>query len=202
MPPKNCADLRIGGLQPLTTIDYPGQLAAIVFTQGCPWRCCYCHNPELLPARQPVLIPWQQVADFLLARVGLLDAVVFSGGEPTAQSGLLAAVLWIREHGFKVGLHTAGIYPKQLQKLLPYIDWIGLDIKAPEADYAAITGVRNSGERAWQSAEIVLASGVNYQFRITAHPHWLDQEQVEQTRDRLALMGSTNTVIQQGRLTG
>ncbi|MBI3069525.1 MAG: 4Fe-4S cluster-binding domain-containing protein, partial [Betaproteobacteria bacterium] len=74
--------LRVGGLVPLTTTDYPGRLAAVVFCQGCPWRCGYCHNPHLLPARRTAPIAWHAVRDFLERRRGLLDAVVFSGGEP------------------------------------------------------------------------------------------------------------------------
>src|SRR5690606_40709415 len=65
--------LRVGGLVPLTSIDYPGELAAVVFTQGCPWRCLYCHNPELLPARGDTELPWQQIVDFMHSRRGLLD---------------------------------------------------------------------------------------------------------------------------------
>ena len=79
--------LRIGGLTPLSTTDYPGQLAAAVFCQGCPWRCGYCHNPHLIPATVKQGIDWVEVMRFLERRRGLLDAVVFSGGEPTLQPG-------------------------------------------------------------------------------------------------------------------
>ncbi|MDE2090165.1 MAG: radical SAM protein, partial [Gammaproteobacteria bacterium] len=85
--------LRVGGLTPLTTVDFPGCLAAVVFCQGCPGRCGYCHNPHLLPATSSTAArPWAQVRDFLERRRGLLDGVVYSGGEPTAQTGIVAAV--------------------------------------------------------------------------------------------------------------
>ena len=84
--------LRVGGLTPLSTSDWPGMLAAVVFCQGCPWRCGYCHNPGLIPARGDNEIPWEDVLAFLRRRQGLLDGVVFSGGEPTAQAGLLDAM--------------------------------------------------------------------------------------------------------------
>ena len=80
--------LRVGGITPLTTIDFPGKLAAVVFCQGCPWRCGYCHNPGLLDATQPGPLDWDDVLALLRQRHGLLDGVVFSGGEPLAQSGL------------------------------------------------------------------------------------------------------------------
>ncbi|PRB74308.1 anaerobic ribonucleoside-triphosphate reductase activating protein [Pseudomonas sp. MYb185] len=192
--------IRVGGLVPLTSIDYPGELAAVVFTQGCPWRCVYCHNPSLLPARGDSEMPWSQVLQFLDSRRGLLDAVVFSGGEPTSQPALPQAIEQVRGMGFKIGLHSAGIYPRKLQKLLPLIDWIGLDVKAKKADYSLITRTRDSGEAAWRSAELVLASGVAHQFRITAHPSWLDDSDAQWIRDRLLAMGAESVVIQQGRL--
>ena len=80
--------LRVGGLVPLSTTDYPDHLSAVVFCQGCPWRCAYCHNPHLLPRRSDSEIAWPDVLAFLDRRRGLLDAVVFSGGEPTLQRAL------------------------------------------------------------------------------------------------------------------
>ena len=87
--------LRVGGLTRLSASDYPGKLAAVVFCQGCAWRCSYCHNRGLLPFRKspfPGEIAWAEVLAFLEKRRGLLDAVVFSGGEPTMQPGLAAAM--------------------------------------------------------------------------------------------------------------
>lgn len=192
--------LRVGGLVPLTSIDFPGELAAVVFTQGCPWRCVYCHNPELLPARGETEIPWQQIVDFMHSRRGLLDALVFSGGEPTFQSALPQAIQQIRAMGFKIGLHSAGIYPRKLQALLPLIDWIGLDIKASKNAYPLITQTRDSGNAAWQSAELVINSGVSHQLRITAHPSWLADSDAQWIRQRLLDMGAESVVIQAGRL--
>ena len=88
--------MRIGGLTPLTTIDYPGELAAVVFCQGCPWRCPYCHNPHLQPGTGSSSIAWPEVLGFLERRRGLLDAVVFSGGEPTLHKDLSLALASVR----------------------------------------------------------------------------------------------------------
>ena len=128
--------LRVGGFTPLSTTDYPNYLSAVVFCQGCPWRCGYCHNPHLLPAHAPGEIAWSDVLSFLRRRWGLLDAVVFSGGEPLAQAGLGDAMRTIRRMGFRVGLHTAGTYPSRLAQVLSLVDWIGFDIKAPFAEYS------------------------------------------------------------------
>ena len=123
--------LRVGGITPLTSIDFPGRLAAVLYGQGCPWRCGYCHNPELLDATTPAAVPWPEVLAFLKSRQGLLDGVVFSGGEPTLQAALPAALAEVRALGFQTALHTGGMYPERLHALLPLLDWVGLDIKGP-----------------------------------------------------------------------
>jgi pyruvate formate lyase activating enzyme len=187
--------LRVGGLTPLTTLDYPGELAAVVFCQGCPWRCRYCHNGHLLPSSAPDQIPWEDLTAFLLRRRGLLDAVVFSGGEPTAQQALKVAMAEVRALGFKIGLHTAGCYPDRLESLLPLLDWVGLDIKGLPEDYPDITGVPGSGDGAWRSLEVLLASGVAYEVRTTAPPTWA-ADQLEALAERLAGMGVKRYALQ------
>ncbi|MCF1183933.1 anaerobic ribonucleoside-triphosphate reductase activating protein [Marichromatium gracile] len=166
--------LRVGGLTPLTTIDYPGELAAVIYCQGCPWRCRYCHNGHLLEqdASDGETIAWDQVMDFLEDRRGLLDAVVFSGGEPTVQGALGAAMRAARALGFKVGLHTGGAYPQRLRRILPLVDWVALDIKALADDYPALTGVTGSGQPAWESLALLLASEVALEVRTTVPPGW------------------------------
>ena len=163
--------MRIGGFVPFTSIDYPGELAAVIFCQGCPWRCGYCHNPHLLPARSSGLLDWPALLRVLEQRRGLLDAVVFSGGEPTLQRDLVNAIRQVRNLGFKVGLHTAGCYPKRLERLLPIVDWVGLDIKDLPDHYPALTGVPGSGERAWESLELLRSSGLPFEVRTTTGDH-------------------------------
>lgn len=162
--------LKIGGLMPFTTIDYPDHLAAVLFCRGCPWRCGYCHNRSLLDADAPGDFCWDKVLAFLESRRGLLDAVVFSGGEPTLQTSLSQAVLAVRKMGFLVGLHTAGSFPENLKVALPYLDWVGMDIKAPFHEYEQVTGVPGSGDTARKSALLVRESGIAHQFRTTLDP--------------------------------
>ncbi len=193
-------ELRVGGLTRLTTVDYPGELAAVVFCQGCPWRCRYCHNGHLLASGAGMLIPWAEVRTFLEDRRGLLDAVVFSGGEPTLQPSLGAAMREVRALGFKVGLHTSGAYPSRLKALLPLLDWVGLDIKALPADYPAITGVPSSGERAWESLGSLLASGVALEVRTTPLPGKDRPEDLAALRACLAGLGVREHRVQTCRI--
>ncbi len=174
--------LKVGGLVPFTTIDYPDHLAAVVFCQGCPWRCRYCHNRELLDATAPGAIPWDEVLAFLGRRRGVLDAVVFSGGEPTMQPGLIHAVRKVGSLGFRIGLHTGGAFPEAIEELLPHLDWVGMDIKTTFPDYERITGVPGCGEAAERSAALVRASGVNHRFRTTVDPDLPGDEQVAALR--------------------
>lgn len=152
--------LRVGGLTRLSATDYPGKLAAVVYCQGCAWRCGYCHNPELQPVRGRQEIPWPDVLAFLGRRRGLLDAVVFSGGEPTLQPGLAAAMREVKAMGFLVGLHTAGIVPRRLAEVLPLLDWVAMDAKARFEEHERVTRVRGSARRARQSLDLIVASGV------------------------------------------
>jgi pyruvate formate lyase activating enzyme len=173
-----------------------------VFCQGCPWRCAYCHNPHLLRANGPTEIPWDDVLAFLHRREGLLDGVVFSGGEPLAQCGLPDAMQAVRGLGFRVGLHTAGAYPQRLEHLLPLVDWVGFDVKAPFEAYSAITGIPGSGADALASAKLIIASGVAYEFRTTVHPRQLAPKAVESLVDEVARLGARHYALQEFRAQG
>ncbi|WP_444897306.1 anaerobic ribonucleoside-triphosphate reductase activating protein [Microbulbifer sp. SSSA005] len=188
--------LRVGGFTSFTAIDFPGELAAVVFCQGCPWRCRYCHNGDLLPARAPSAYDWDQILTFLDSRRGLLDAVVFSGGEPTAQSALEPAIAQVRDLGFKVGLHTAGIYPRRLERLIQSLDWVGLDIKAMPENYPSITGVDGSGAAPWQCAELLAQSKIPLQVRLTRHPSLTTDAELNQIQEKLCGIGIEKLEIQ------
>ncbi|MCU0767807.1 MAG: anaerobic ribonucleoside-triphosphate reductase activating protein [Gammaproteobacteria bacterium] len=188
--------LRIGGLTPLTTIDYPGELAAVVFCQGCAWRCTYCQNDHLWPPHGDAELPWSHVLSFLARRRGLLDAVVFSGGEPTLQSALAAAMQQVRGLGLKVGLHTAGPYPHRLARVLPHVDWVGLDVKALPADYDALTTRRGSGVAAWRSLELLLAHGIPHEVRVTVDAAQFPADRLDALLDRLRDAGTPEVVLQ------
>lgn len=194
--------LKVGGITPFTATDYPGKLAAVVFVQGCPWRCGYCHNPHLQPRLGSSTIPWTQVLELLHRRVGLIDAVVFSGGEPTIDAALEDAIGAVRALGFAVGLHSAGTYPRRLAEILPLLDWVGLDIKASFAQYDRITQIAGSGAQAQAAAEAVLASGVDYELRTTIHPDLLLEADILALAHSLSQMDVQNYVLQVFRAQG
>lgn len=189
-------ELRVGGLARLSSCDWPGELVATVFCQGCPWDCPYCHNPHLLPARGERELAWPDVLAFLDRRRGLLDGVVFSGGEPTAQSALPAAVRTVHGMGFRIGLHTGGAYPNRLAAVLPWLSWVGFDVKAPFDEYERITGVPGSGEKARTSLALLLESGVAYETRTTAPSNLIDDLAVSRLRSDLAILGVRDHRIQ------
>ena len=201
-PPGALRQLRIGGLTPLSATDYPGMLAAVVFCQGCPWRCGYCHNPHLLPSRRAAQIPWDDVLAFLRRREGLLDAVVFSGGEPLAQRALADAMRTVRAMGFRIGLHTGGAYPARLAEVLPLLDWLGFDVKAPFALYPSITGAPGSGNDAQTSIRHVIESGVPHEFRTTVHPRQLSPPAVQGLAEELVRCGVRHYALQEFRAVG
>lgn len=193
--------LRVGGLAKLSTCDWPGQLAATVFLRGCPWRCPYCHNPGLRNAAGDE-IAWPEVMSFLEARRGLLDGVVFSGGEPTQQAALPAAVAQVRRLGFRVGLHTGGPSPARFSRLLPMLDWVGFDVKAPFGDYEQVTGVRGSGAKAEESLRLLVASGVDYEVRTTVHPALFGAEDLSRLGEQLVSLRVRRYVLQAFREVG
>lgn len=172
--PERAQDLQIAGLQPMSSVDWPGKLVATVFCQGCPWACPYCHNHAIIDPRIPGVIAWDRVADLLQRRHGLLDGVVFSGGEATRQIALAQAMREVKDAGYLVGLHTAGPYPHRLSQLLDedLVDWVGIDVKAmPGDDYERVAMRQGAGEKAWESLRILLSHPeVAHEVRLTVYP--------------------------------
>ena len=145
---------------------------------------------------------WNDVHAFLARRAGLIDAVVFSGGEPTMDPGLETAIREVRRLGFQVGLHSGGTHPARLRQVLPLLDWIGLDIKANAADYERVTQVRGSGAPAFDSLRGVLASGVRHECRSTIHPALHSEDELRRLAGHLAGQGVTHYALQVFRPTG
>ena len=196
------ADIAVGGFSPLSTCDWPGELVATVFCQGCPFACRYCHNTDLIPPGPGDGPDFMAILAVLEMRRGLLDGVVFSGGEPTLQKALPDAVSAVRALGFRVGLHTAGPYPDRLARLLPQLDWVGFDIKAPFADYQRITGVPDSGVQARESLARLARSDVAFEIRTTVHPLLLDEIDLVRLDADLAELGLGPTRRQPFRAKG
>ncbi len=161
--------MKIGGLQKSSLIDYPSKIAAIIFTQGCNFRCGYCHNPELLGSEGKTSYSEESVLEFLKSRTGLLDGVVITGGEPTLQKDLVDFVHQVKSLGFAVKIDTNGTSPEVIETLLSQnlVDYIAMDIKAPLEKYETITQTKTDPQKIQNSIKIIMNSGVEYEFRTT-----------------------------------
>jgi len=163
--------MKIGGLNKFSLSDFPGKVAAVVFTQGCNFRCPFCHNKSLLPldVEDDLLITEDEFFAFLDSRSDLLDAVVISGGEPTIQPDLFAFLHRIRAMGFAVKLDTNGSKPEVLKEIIEnrLVDHIAMDIKAPLHIYKRLAGKVSSCEGVPESIALISKSGIDHEFRTT-----------------------------------
>lgn len=187
----------IGGLVPFSSVDWPGVLACVVFIAGCPWRCGYCHNPHL--QTRAGHYNWHAVLEFLQSRRGLLDAVVFSGGEPLSEPQLVQMVRSVRALGFRVALHTAGIYPTRLRALLAHLDWVGFDVKSNAQGYDALTGRPGTSATTEACLGALLGSGVAFECRTTWSPRWLSEPDLLALAGHLAHRGVSHYAVQNYR---
>jgi pyruvate formate lyase activating enzyme len=162
--------VRIGGLQKHSLIDFPGRLSAVVFTQGCNFRCPYCHNPELVyPEMYGPLIEEEKVLSLLWKRRRFLDGVVITGGEPLLQPDIESFIERIKEMGYLIKLDTNGSLPERLYQLLRHglVDYVAMDYKAPSRAYSRVASVEIDTEKIKRSIEYITSSGVDYEIRTT-----------------------------------
>jgi anaerobic ribonucleoside-triphosphate reductase activating protein len=190
--------LPIGGIVSVTTVDYPGHIATVVFLQGCCWRCSYCHNQHLQPLDADSPLEWNDVRELLKSRVGFIEAVVFSGGEPLIQPKLSQAIREVKDMGLLVGLHTAGTHPWRLVEVSDNLDWIGIDVKHRFDKYDAITRVEGSGEAAKESLRILVDLKKDFEARVTVCGT-LEVADVVAILQGIASMGVKTVVLQKCR---
>jgi pyruvate formate lyase activating enzyme len=204
-------------------IDFPDHIATVLFTGGCNFRCPMCHNADLVlrPGEMPDL-PLEEIWAFLARRVGLVNGVVVTGGEPTLQPNLQSFLRQVRERGVDVKLDTNGYRPDVLEALLGegLVDYVALDVKAPPEKYPLLIGwVGASSDEAWavnaagaqvpatldmarleRSMDLLRESGISYEFRTTVVPRLLDEEDVAAIARWVA--GAEVYVLQQFRPSG
>lgn len=158
----------IAGLQKSSLLDYPEKISAIIFTQGCNFRCSYCHNPELLNFADGKICP-QECLAFLKTRQKKLDGVVITGGEPCLQKGLITFIKEIKKLNFAIKLDTNGTCPEVIKQLLDLklLDYIAMDIKAPLEKYKEIVGFEIEPDKIKKTIDLIMRSGVDYEFRTT-----------------------------------
>lgn len=175
--------MKIGGLQKFSMIDYPDKISCIIFTQGCNFRCPYCHNPELVkPEMFGESLNEEEFFDFLKERTGKLDAVSITGGEPTLQYDLIEFIKKIRDLGFLIKLDTNGTNPEMLKEIIDQklVNYLAMDIKAPFEKYEEITRMPVNIEKIKQSVEMIKNSGLEYEFRTTLVKKLLSPDDIEQ----------------------
>lgn len=187
--------MRISGYEPLTLLDYPGKLAAIVFTPGCVLRCPFCHNPELIQA-QTKDSPYfrhnreDEFFDFLTKRQGKLDGVVITGGEPTLHKDLIDFISRVKSMGFLVKFDTNGVFPDRVAEIMKtgLVDYWAMDIKHAPEKYAIACGLpagalakegKCSLEQFQQSVQLIMKSGKPYEFRTTVVPGIHEEQDFE-----------------------
>lgn len=173
--------MKIGGLQKLSLIDYPEKISAVIFTQGCNFRCPYCHNPQLVDVKlyQPCLEE-KDIFRFLENRRGRLDAVVITGGEPALQDDLIPFIMDIRRLGFAVKLDTNGSRPRVLERLLRdgLVDFIAMDVKAPLEKYPDVVRAPLEKDNLRESIRLVIGAKIPHEFRTTAAASLLRPEDI------------------------
>jgi pyruvate formate lyase activating enzyme len=181
--------VKIGGFQHCTLSDFPGHVAAIVFTQGCNYRCPFCHNGRLIPvdATAEVLMPEDEVMRQIESRRKHLDGIAITGGEPTLQPDLPDFIRNVRKLALAVKLDTNGSSPKMLQRLLSehLLDFVAMDIKAPMERYATLAGVEIDANLLRESIALIASSGVAYEFRTTVVPALLSTSDMDAIRREL-----------------
>jgi pyruvate formate lyase activating enzyme len=167
--------MRFGGLQKFTLSDYPGKIAAILFTQGCNFACPFCHNGSLIPMRcsdSSQEVSESEIIKFLRSRIGKLQGVVITGGEPTIHRDLPQFIHLLKRMDYTVKLDTNGSNPEMIEKLLnqDLVDFFAMDIKADWPDYTRLAGKEVNTDRLKKTVELIANSGVDHIFRTTIVP--------------------------------
>ncbi|RKY10692.1 MAG: anaerobic ribonucleoside-triphosphate reductase activating protein [Planctomycetota bacterium] len=181
--------MKIGGVNTLSLSDYPGKVAAVVFTHGCNFKCPFCHNGSLIPdhVSRDLLIDEEYLFEFLRYRSNQLEGVVVSGGEPTIHRELPGFLRKIKEAGFAVKLDTNGSRPEMIKMILAgkLVDYIAMDIKAPLDKYKQLVGypfVPNGTESIEESIALIAQSGIDHAFRTTVVEALLSPEDMRKIR--------------------
>jgi len=173
--------MKIGGWQKISLIDYPGQVATVLFTVGCNFRCRYCHNAKLISGTCSS-ISLNEWWTWLQSRRGKLDAVVISGGEPTLQADLTDFIRKIKQAGFLVKLDTNGTNPAAVEQLIAenLLDYLAMDIKAPWDKYQTITGRKYDVDLLKKTVKLIINSGLEHEFRTTYVEGLLSLEDIDE----------------------
>jgi anaerobic ribonucleoside-triphosphate reductase activating protein len=193
--------LKIAGLTKLSTTDYPNKMVATIFLQGCQLNCLYCHNPCMIPTNVNGKIEWNQIIDFLKKRTGLLDGVVFSGGEITLYD-LTEYINEVKNMGFEIGIHSQGVNYNNFKKILPLVDWVGFDVKALPNDIDKIVRAKNHSQNMLKSLDLLINSNTNFEIRTTYGYGIFDESYAKRISEWLKSKGVYKHILQYARTDG
>jgi len=168
--------MKFSGLQKTSLIDYPNKIASVLFTPGCNLRCPFCHNWRIVVDPKPPFLQEETALKILESRKKYVDAVVVSGGEPTMHKELPKFLKKLKEKSFAVKLDTNGFYPQVLEECLAYVDYVALDVKTSLEKYQLL-GAKDTAPLL-QSIEMLKTGKVEYEFRTTVVPSFVDAEDV------------------------
>uniref|UniRef100_A0A7C4U8Z3 Anaerobic ribonucleoside-triphosphate reductase activating protein n=1 Tax=candidate division WOR-3 bacterium TaxID=2052148 RepID=A0A7C4U8Z3_UNCW3 len=189
----------IKGFSGTTLIDFPGKIASIIFIGGCNFRCPICHNPELvLPEllRELKDIDEEYIIKEIERRKGFIDGVVITGGEPLLYDETIELAKRIKENGLLVKLDTNGSFPERLKKIIPFVDYIAMDIKTSLERYNHAAGVSVEIDKIIESIEII-KKFPEHEFRTTIHPDFVTREDIIKICEMIK--GSKNYTIQNAK---
>ncbi len=169
----------------MTLVDFPGRVASTVFTRGCSFRCGFCHNPELvLPEKFNPLLDEDQFFRFLESRLGKIQGVCITGGEPTIQVDIQKFISHIKALGFDVKLDSNGSKPEVLASIIEDkdLDYIAMDVKSPFKNYKDVSGYPEDGieKNIKKSIKLIMNSGIDYEFRTTVMKPYLEPKDFEE----------------------
>ena len=161
--------MAIVGIDKLSLLDYEDKVSVVLFSRACNFRCPFCHNGDSVLNAQEEL-DFNDILAYLKTRIGLVDAVVFSGGEPTLEDDLEVKMKAVKSLGFLIKLDTNGTNPELLEKLLDdgVVDYVAMDIKNSPSLYATTCGVNFVNiDNIKKSMAIIMKKAPDYEFRTT-----------------------------------
>lgn len=163
-----------GGLQKLSLIDYPEKVSSVAFTQGCLFRCPYCHNPELVPINTKGAIEPEEILEYLKSKKNFLDGLCITGGEPTMHKDLPEFIAKVKALDLAVKLDTNGTNPKMVEEIIKdrLVDYFAMDLKNPWPKYDEIAklGNKQAIDNCQKTFHLIQDSGVDHEFRTTVFP--------------------------------
>lgn len=182
----------ISGFQSLSLLDYPGVICSIVFTQGCPFRCAYCHNPELIPAKAPdtsKIIKEEDVLQHLHRRKSIVEGVCITGGEPTVHPDLPDFIKKVKRLGMLVKLDTNGLTPRMIERLIKdrLVDFFAMDLKHTWERYSEVIGISQKSviDNCRETFRLIQDSSVPHEFRTTVYSGFHGMQDLEAIAEQL-----------------